>query len=174
LPIKRNGATLDISGLAFLENLRLEFGSYSEKFVDADLKCLAGIKRMKYLQIGPRNFTDKGLANLAGLTNMELLGIGGSDLTDEGLKHLTGMRKLNHLSILSGYDRDKRDYGSGGNITDEGLRQLGKLKQLQFLDIYSDNDFSDAALRRLWNELPNLFTLRINGGTLLRVGGGGN
>jgi Leucine-rich repeat (LRR) protein len=169
LRIKRDGATLDISDLTGLEKLRLSFGSYSEKFVDADLECLAGLKRIRWLQIGPRNFTDEGLSYLTDLTNMERLGIGGSDLTDAGLKHLTNMKKLNHLSILMGYDVDKRAYSSGGDITDEGLRQIEELKQLRFLDIYSNNTFSDTALQRLWKELPHLYTLRINGGMLLKI-----
>jgi len=171
--LKRNSAVLDLSGLTELEKISLDFRSRSKDvFTDADLKCLAKLKRIKWLQMSPRNYTDKGLAYLAGLTNMKRLGIGGSDLTDEGLKHLTGMKKLNHLSILKGFDIDKRDYASGGDITDEGLRQLEELKQLNFLNIYSDNDFSDAALRRLWKKLPNLFTLRINGGKLLNIGDG--
>jgi len=171
--LQRRGTILDLSGLTALENIRLIFKRpYEDVFSDADLKCLAGLKRIKWLQNSASNYTDKGLVYLAGLTNMERLGIGGSGLTDKGLKHLMNMKKLNHLSILSGFDVDKRDYGNGGDITDEGLRQLGELKQLSFLNIYSDSDFSDAALRRLWEELPNLFTLRINGGTLLNIGDG--
>lgn len=146
----------------------MSFGSYSDKFVDADLKCLAGLKHLRSLQIGPRDFTNQGMAYLGGLTNMERLGIGGSGLTDEGLKYLTNMKKLNLLSILSGFDRNKRDYGSGGSITNKGLRQLEGLKALGLLEIYSDNTFSDAALRRLQRELPNLFRLRINGRDKLR------
>jgi hypothetical protein len=132
------------------------------------------LKRLRWLQIGPCNYTDKGLAYLSGLTNMERLGIGGSGLTDDGLKHLSNMKKLNFLSIVRGFDANKGGYVSGGSITDGGLRELEGLKLLSFLDIYSDNDFSDAALRRLWKELPNLFTLRINGGTLLKIGNGEN
>jgi Leucine-rich repeat (LRR) protein len=174
-PVKRDGAVLNISGLTAMEELHLSFAPYSQdSFVDADLKCLTELKRLRWLQIGPRNYTDKGLAYLAGLTNMERLGIGGSGLTDDGLEYLKSMKKLNFLSILSGFDRDKRDYGSGGDITDKGLHHLEELKQLGFLEIYSDNEFSDGALRRLWKELPNLFTLRINGGTLLKIGDGKN
>ena len=170
-PIKRNGAVLNISGLTAMEELHLSFEPNSQdSFVDADLKCLMELKRLRWLQIGPCNYTDKGLAYLAGLTNMERLGIGGSGLTDEGLKHLSNMKKLNLLSIVSGFDANKGGYVSGGNITDGGLRELEGLKLMSFLDIYSDNEFSDAALRRLWKELPNLFTLRINGGTLLKIG----
>jgi Leucine-rich repeat (LRR) protein len=170
-PTKRNGAILDISGLTALEDIDFSFGSYSEKFIDADLKCLAGLKHLRSLNIGPRNFTDKGMTYLAQLPNIERLYIGGSGLTDEGLKYLANMKKLNSLSILSGFDKNKRDFVSGGNITDKGLHYLEGLQALSFLEIYSDNTFSDAALRHLQRELPNLFTLRINGGTLLRVNG---
>jgi len=171
-PIKRDSAILDISGLTALEDLTLTFAPYSEDaFVDADLKCLAGLKRLKRLQISRRDFTDKGMVHLAQLPNIERLGIGGSGLTDEGLKYLANMKKLSSLSIVGGYDGNKKDYISGGNITDKGLRHLEELKLLSFLEIYSDNTFSDAALRRLQRELPNLFTLRINGGILLRIDG---
>lgn len=173
--LQRRGPILDLSGLTALEKIRLVFKRLSkDEFSDADLICLTGLKSIKWLQNSPSNYSDKGLAYLAGLTNMERLNIGGSGMTDAGLKYLTGMKKLNHLSILKGFDTDKRDYADGGNITDEGLRQLKELKQLNFLNIYSDNDFSDTALRSLWRELPNLSALRINGGMLLSIGDGKN
>ena len=162
--LRRAGAILDLSGLINLEKLSLGFEHYSEDaFTDADLMSLTNLKKLKWLQIGPRNYTDKGMAYLAQLPNMERLGIGGSGLTDEGLKYLTNMKKLDHLSIFTGFDTSKRDFGSGGNITDKGLRYLGELKMLRFLNIYSDNTFSTAALQRLRRELPDLFYLRING-----------
>ena len=168
--LKRGGAMLDLSGLTNLENVSLGFEHYSEDaFSDADLMGLANLKKLKWLQIGPRNYTDKGMAYLAQLPNIERLGIGGSGLTDEGLKHLTNMKKLNHLSIIGRFDTNKRDFTSGGNITDKGLRYLGELKMLRFLNIYTDNTFSAAAIQRLRRELPNLFYLRINGRDRLRA-----
>jgi len=162
--LQRKGAILDLSGLTTLEDLSLNFEHYSEDaFVDADLMSLANLKKLKWLQIGPRNYTDKGMAYLAQLPNMERLGIGGSGLTDEGLKYLTNMKKLNHLSIQGRFDSNKRTFINGGKITDKGLRYLGELKMLRFLNIYTDNAFSPAALQRLRRELPNLFYLRING-----------
>ena len=161
---KRGGAILDLSTLTALEDLSLSFRTRSQDaFVDADLMSLANLKKLKWLQIGPRNYTDKGISYLAGLTNMERLRIGGSGLTDEGLKYLTNMKKLNHLSILGRFDTNKRDFTSGGNITDKGLRYLEELKLLSFLNIYSDNTFSTAALQSLQQKLPNLFYLMING-----------
>ena len=168
--LARNDAVLDLSGLASLEKIGLSFKTGSrEVFSDADLKCLSGFKHLRWLQIGPCNYTDEGLAYLAGLSNMERLLIGGSSLTDADLKYLAGMKNLDHLSILRGFDINEGTFGRGGSISDEGLRQLEELKQLKFLNIYSENDFSDTALRRLWKELPNLFALRINGGTLVKI-----
>jgi len=142
---RRGGAVLDISGLANLEDVYLFFSRKSgDTFTDADLMCLADLRRIKWLQIGPRDFTDKGMVYLAGLTNMERLGIGGPHLTDEGLSYLANMKKLNHLNI------------SDGDFTDAGLRHLEGLKALRFLNMTSANAFSNAALRRLRKNLPNL------------------
>ena len=167
--LERGCVTLDISSLTALEDLYMSPRSGSVTFVDADLKCLAGLKRLRSLQIGPCDYTDKGIEYLAGLTNLERLGIGGSGLTDEGLKYLANMNKLNLLYIRGAWDRSKHVFKGGGNITDKGLRQLEGLKSLVQLEIYSDNTFSDAALRRLQRELPNLFRLRINGGILQSI-----
>ena len=157
--LKRDGSTLDISGLTNLENVSLWFSSEAgDAFTDADLVCLADLKRLKWLQIGPRHFTDRGIAYLAGLSNMERLGIGGPGMTDQGLKYLTNMKKLDTLTISNGaFDRNKNAFSSGGSITDKGLRYLEGLKAMVFLEIYSDNSFSTAALQRLRKGLPNLF-----------------
>jgi Leucine-rich repeat (LRR) protein len=166
---ERGGAILDISMLTALADLYMSPRSGSVTFVDADLKCLVGLKQVRSLQIGPCDYTDKGIEYLAGLTNMERLVVGGSGLTDEGLKYLANMKKLNRLYIQGGWDRSRRAYGSGGNFTNEGLRHLEGLKALRMLEIYSEHTFSDAALHRLQRELPNLFRLRINGAILQSV-----
>jgi len=60
---------------------------------------------------------------------------------------------LNHLSLE-------------GKFTDEGLRQLEGFKFMGYLSIESEDDFSDKALHRLVKSLPNLRTLKVNGGKL--------
>jgi hypothetical protein len=166
---ERGGAILDISTLTALEDLYMSPRSGSVTFVDADLKCLASLKQLRSLQIGPCDYTDKGIEYLAGLTNMQRLGAGGSGLTDKGLKYLANMKKLNLLYIRGAWDTSRRAYGSGGNFTNEGLRHLEGLKALRMLEIYSEHTFSDPALRHLQRELPNLFRLRINGAILLSI-----
>jgi len=149
--LRRAGGILDLSDMTHLERLSLGFHHKSaDVFGDADLACLANLKTLQWLYIGPRDYTDAGLVHLAGLTNMECLNLSGFGLTDEGLKHLANMKKLNVLSL-------------NGHFTDEALRTLGQFKQLGRLDIYTDETFSDPAVRRLRQTLPNLHILRING-----------
>ena len=162
--LRRGGALLDLSGMTHLERLSLSFAPKSdEAFTDADLACLANLKTLRWLQIGPRDYTDAGLAHLSGLTNMERLNLGGSGLTDEGLEHLADMKKLDLLSITGPFDGGKRDWSSGGHFTDEALRTLEQFKQLTLLEVYSDTAFSEAAVRRLREALPNLYSLNLNG-----------
>ncbi len=143
--LKRGGGVLDISGLSSLEKVSLSFGHKSgEFFSDEDLKCLANLKRLEWLQIGPRKFTDAGMAHLANLTNMERLGIGGPELTDAGLRHLAGMRNLNHLTI------------DDGNITDAGLGHLAGLKALNYLNITTSGRITAAGKRLLGEKLPDM------------------
>ena len=150
LNVKRGGTVMDISGLANLEDLMLNFTRKSgDKFTDADLMCLRNLKRLKSLQINPHDFNDKGMGYLAGLTNMERLIIGGPGLTDEGLKFLSNMKKINQLTI------------SDGNFTDMGLRHIEGLQLLHHLSITSANAFSNTALERLRNNLPDLWYCRI-------------
>jgi Leucine-rich repeat (LRR) protein len=164
--LRRGGAILDLSGLTNLEDLMLSFAPRSgEVFTDSDLVCLANLKRLKNLQIGPRDFTDKGMTYLAGLTNMERLLIGGTSLTDKGLESLTGMKKLYLLTISGSFDERKMAFSSGGRITDQGLSCLEGFKQLQNLEINSDSAFSAAAIRHLEDALPNLYSLKINDGS---------
>ena len=146
--IKPGRGALDLSGLTNLKKLSL-YVDRSSFLSDADLVSLANLKKLEWLQIGPRRFTDKGVSYLAGLTEMERMGIGGPELTDEGLRHLANMTKLDHFSI------------DDGNITDQGLVHLHNHDRLGFVNITSRKLISAAAKRRLREELPDLYTLRI-------------
>lgn len=172
--LERNGAVLNLSGLVNLEDLSLGFGPYSpDAFNDADLACLANLKKLRWLQIGPRNFTDQGMLYLAGLTNIDRLGLGGAGLTDEGLKRLANLKKLDLLTIVGRFDKNKGNWGPGGHITDKGLGYLENFKQLSFVEIYSDSSFSDEAIQRLYEQLPNLYRLNLNGSDKRPTGIGG-
>ena len=162
--LERNGAVLNLSGLINLEDLSLGFGHNSpDAFNDADLACLANLKKLRWLQIGPRNFTDQGMLYLAGLTNIDRLGLGGAGLTDEGLKRLANLKKLDLLTIQGRFDKSIGNWGPGGHITDKGLGYLEAFQRLVFVEIYSDTTFSEEAVQRLYQQLPNLYHLNLNG-----------
>jgi hypothetical protein len=171
--LERGGAVLNLSGLVNLEDLSLGFGPYSQDaFGDADLACLANLKKLRWLQIGPRNFTDQGMLYLAGLTNIDRLGLGGAGLTDEGLKRLANLKKLDLLTILGKFDSNIGNWTSGGHITDKGLGYLENFKQLSYVEIYSDSNFSSEAIQRLYEQLPNLYRLNLNGSNTQPTGMG--
>jgi hypothetical protein len=155
LQILQDNVGLDISNLTNLENLTIGLGQtfqegawQKDEHRDEDLACLAGLKRLRWLQ-GFYGIGDAGIKHLAGLTEMERLGVGGPKVTNDGLVHLTGMKKLKNLTLK-------------GDITDEGLGHLESLQSLQFLNIQSESACSRAAVDRLRAALPNLFTLRVS------------
>jgi len=162
--LRRGGAVLDLSGIANLEDLMLQFRRKSgEAFTDSDLACLSGLKRLNNLQIGPCNYTAKGVASLAGLVNMDRLNIGGPALTDEALGHLAGMKKLGLLNITGGTrDKNKTPRTGGGGLTDMALRYIGQLRSLNILRVDSKHVFSKAAVDRLRRELPYLYAITVN------------
>lgn len=168
--LRRGGAVLDLSGLANLEDMILSFGrKSSDAFTDADLVCLAGLKRLKGLQIGPPDFTDNGIAALSGLVRLEKLNIGGATLTDEAFKHIANMKRLELLNVSNGvWDTGKSAWGGGGSFTDKALSHLEGLTQLNMLEISSDHIFGSAAVQRLRKALPGLDSVRVNTGAAMR------
>ena len=164
--LRRSGAVLDLSGMVNLGDLIASFDRESgDAFTDADLACFAGLRQLRSLQIGPCDFTDKGLASLAGLVNLETLNIGGLRLTDAAFVHLANMKQLRILNV-SGAPSDKDEPASpyGGGITDRALSYLEGLNQLNILSISSEHVFSSAAVQRLREALPRLYSLDVNTG----------
>ncbi|HOX58264.1 MAG TPA: redoxin family protein [Candidatus Paceibacterota bacterium] len=143
------GAPLQIGGLSQLEYLMI-FTEKGSTFRDADLACLAGLKRLKWLQMGAgQGITDAGMAHLAGLTALDRLVFGGSGLTDRSLAVLANMPRLDLVTI-------------NGSFTDDGLRHLEGLKGLRHLTIRSAGNFSSAARQRLRSNLPNIYAFALD------------
>jgi hypothetical protein len=161
--LKRGGAILDLSGMTNLEDIILSFERKSaDVFTDADLVSLAGLKRLKGLQIGPRGYTDKGVASLRGLTGLKKLSIGGAGLTDEAFRHVGKMKKLELLHVSSGaWDTSNAGWDGGGNFTDKALSYLEGLTQLNTLEISSDHVFSWSGVQRLYKALPGMYRLNV-------------
>jgi len=147
-------SNLNLAGLNRLKKLDIDDCAVHDK----DLACLAKLTRLKDLRFeGP--ISDTGLAHLAGLTNLSRLDIGKGDnyeprLTDAGLSYLRNLNKLERLTV-----------NGASNFTDKGLRHLEGLTVLRYLWIRckNENPFSRRAVARLRAKLPYLLTFRVNG-----------
>ena len=162
--LRRGGAVLELSGLTNLEDIILSFERKSgDRFTDADLVCLGGLKQLWGLQIGPADFTDNGVASLVGLVRLKKLSMGGAGLTDEAFKQIGNMKRLELVTVSDGiWDTGKSAWGSGGDFTDKALSYIEGLTQLNMLEISSDHVFSSAAVQRLHKTLPGLDSIRVN------------
>jgi hypothetical protein len=83
---------------------------------DSDLKQIARLRSVKYLDLARTQITDAGLKELANLENVKWLNLGGTKMTGTGLKELAGLKNLRSLTL----------YEAG--ITDEGLKGFAQLK----------------------------------------------
>lgn len=113
---------------------------YDAPMTDAglkSLKLLAGLKRLKTLQIiGCPKVSDAGLKEAAGLPHLRDLYVTAVRLTDAGLKDLLALRDLRELGL------------SETRITDAGLQGLSALKDLRRLDL-NRVAVTDAGLKEL-------------------------
>lgn len=127
---------------------------------DADLALLAGMMKIKRLDIHGSKVTDVGLQQLSPLRNLEMLDLHGTQVTNAGLTHLTGLKKLKRLYL---YDTQISDAGlihlaghaelehldlSRTPTTDYGLAHVAGLPELRSLYLYN-NRVTDAGICRL-------------------------
>jgi hypothetical protein len=84
------------------------------RVTDAELKHLAGLKRLTTLHLDNSQVTDAGLEKLAGLKCLSVLYLNNTQVTDAGLVHLAG---LNNLEFLGVYRTQ---------VTDAGVAELQK------------------------------------------------
>ncbi len=120
----------------------------AEEIVDADLKHLEGLTKLRLLELDVTDITDAGLAHLKGLKNLRELGLIGTQITDAGLAHLKGLKNLKGLYLLE------------TDITDAGLRHLKGLTNLRWLNLFGTN-ITDAGLTHL-EGLTNLRVLNLS------------
>jgi len=146
---------LDLSSLKSLEVLTIGMQHRSTAVLrDEDLACLAGLTRLREFQVAqsvdqPLAFTNRGLAPSAQP---------GQYATPDPRRAAT------HGRGACSSDRDERlrmlnVYG--GRFTDRGLQSLAQLGRLSSLTLIGEHRFSPAALRRLFEALPDLLSLRM-------------
>ena len=115
-------ARLDDAGLAPIANFAklegLNLRGEDQRFGDAGLAHLAGLKSLDRLFLEDAKIGDAGLACVAGLANLELLSLDGTRITDAGLEQLAGLSRLKTLSLRR------------TAITDAGLARLARFAAL--------------------------------------------
>ena len=140
---------MDLSGLKNLELLFVYTPRESEDFLtDADLACLAKLKKLKRIQTRFGAISGEGLKHLAGLPNIEQLCLGGPDLKDEDLRYFSNMKKLNCLAV-------------SGDFTEKGLQHLKEVKALESLTLLPKRVIPHRAVIDLKKSLPWLYNFRM-------------
>lgn len=79
---------------------------------DRGVGHLAGLKKLRFLDLCSTQVTDAGLEQLKGLTNLNGLNLAHTRVTDAGIAHLQGLKNLEHLVIRH------------TQVTDEGVKRL--------------------------------------------------
>lgn len=115
------------------EEIRL----YKNPVVDAQLEELAGLTKLKRINLADSQISDEGLALIAKhAPQLELLRIGSPNITDAGMAHVAEMKKLRFLHLIGVPITDaglkpletmswlESFYLDGGKATDEGLSEL--------------------------------------------------
>ena len=121
---------------------------YGAKLDGLDLRTLASLNNVVYLDLNLSDITDAQLRGVCELKDLEHLCLSTLTVTDAGLKHLRGLKKLQSLHL------------GNAKITDEGLKTLASVENLKELKLWS-TDITDAGLEHL-SKLKNLEHLELN------------
>jgi Leucine-rich repeat (LRR) protein len=124
------------------------------------LAPVAGLTRLKYLDLSVTDVTDDGLAALEKLDDLEELFLRKTLITSAGLAHIKGLKQLRTLDLdetptrddglknLKGLTKMRRLLLNFTQITDAGLANLRDLKELQVLGLRATL-VGDAGLENL-------------------------
>lgn len=149
--------------------IHLQGSAYS----DADLKEIANLPKLRFLNLTKTKITDDGLAHLAGMPQLRHLHLAETSITGVGLVHLAPLKELRSLKLhrtkltddslvhLAGLTDLTDLFLSHTPITDAGLAHLAGLKNLKWLAI-SHTRITDAGLVHL-KEMKKLPSLDLDG-----------
>ncbi|WP_439620464.1 leucine-rich repeat domain-containing protein [Gemmata sp.] len=90
---------------------------------DAELKELAGLKRLAVLNLAYTQVTDAGVKELVPLKNLTTLSLRGTKVTGSGFRALAPLKSLTTMDLRATH------------VSDAGLRELGAVKSLTSLDL---------------------------------------
>ena len=110
---------------------------------DAGMAHLAGLRKLKFLNVARTSVSDKGLSVLRGHTELETLLLGTTKITDAGLVNLERMTKLKKLSVFR------------TAVSDAAIPSLHKLTSLEILT-KSESKISESGEKQLQAVLPKL------------------
>ncbi len=129
----------NIAGLAKLKDLNI----YDSRITDLSMDYIANLSNMEKLVISANNITDAGVAKLAGLNRVTILNLSSTKITDAGIRHLAGMQGLQKLFLFR------------TNITDAAVDDLLKFRNLDRLNIQATK-ITQAGYQRLKAGLPGV------------------
>ncbi len=109
---------------------------------DADVRCLAELKSLRYVDFRRTSITDAALESLVGSPQLIGLELEGTRITDGGLKMV---HRLSHLQWLG---------LKNTQVSDAGLRYLAGLNQLRGMDLRGTR-VSDEGVKKLQEALPD-------------------
>jgi Leucine-rich repeat (LRR) protein len=113
---------------------------------DETLPLLEGLSECEYLDLRDTQVTDAGLVHLKNARKLETLSLG-TGFTDAGMAHLSSLTNLRWLSL------------AGTQVTDTGLEQLKGMSHLKGLYL-AGTQVSNEAVQRLEQALPTCKTVR--------------
>jgi Leucine-rich repeat (LRR) protein len=134
-----NEGLAHLTKVTTLEDLDL---SENNSINDSGMPHLAGLKKLKRLNLWRTFVGDPGVEKLAGLTAMEWLNLDNSQISDDSLKHLSGMSKLSFLHLGSTL------------VSDAGLPALNGLSSLKALKV-TRTAVTEEGVAELKKSLPD-------------------
>lgn len=140
-----------LAGMKKLKRLEL----YEVAFPREELSAIGGLTQLEELRID-WELTDEDLAVLSSLTSMQTLRLQKAKITGAGLKHLANMKQLKNLDAPLNL------------LGDEDMKLFDGLRNLESLDL-RNSQVTDAGLLNL-PDLPNLAMFQWKGSQVTQEG----
>ena len=136
-------ADTGVQELSRLKNLQVLLLWGGGKMTGVAMKHLAGLNKLRHLDVRGPGVTDAGLKEIAALTSLESLDLRRSKITDAGVKELSGLKALRGL------------YLDETSVTDQAIEHIAKISNLQEVGL-SQTNVTKAGKARLCELRPGL------------------